>query len=352
LNKKLMAALVELEKEKGIKLDTLIEALKVAFVSAYKKNYKVDYDCRVDIDKKTGEIKVFKILQKKEDGSESEENGDKSDEVEVTPDNFGRIAAQTAKQVIKQRIKEAEREVMYEEFKDRVGDMITGIVQQSDARFTLVDLGKVEALLPPYEQVPGERYKHGERIKCYISEVRKTTKGPQVIVSRTHTGLIRKLFELEVPEIYEGIVEIKSIAREAGYRTKIAVSSNEKNVDPVGACVGPKGSRVKMVVDELGGEKIDIVEYSDDVVTFIKNSLSPARVLKVLTDEKNKFALVVVSNDQLSLTIGREGQNARLAAKLTGWKIDVKSEKQFEEELDEARKERLKSKEKDAETTQ
>jgi N utilization substance protein A len=328
----------------------LIEALKMAFVSAYKKNYQVEYDCRVDIDKKTGEIKIFKILESEESEGEEEKEEEEKKEVEVTPDNFGRIAAQTAKQVIRQKIKEAEREIMYDEFKDRVGDLVTGIVQQSDARFTLVDLGKVEALLPPYEQVPRERYKHGERIKCYISDVRKTTKGPQVIVSRTHTGLIRKLFELEVPEIYEGIVEIKSIAREAGYRTKIAVSSSEKNIDPVGACVGPKGSRVKMVVDELGGEKIDIVEYSDDIVTFIKNALSPARVLKVLTDEEKKFALVVVSNDQLSLAIGREGQNARLAAKLTGWKVDIKSEEQFEEELDEAREERIKTKEEDKES--
>lgn len=343
-----MTALAELEREKGINMDTLIEALKMAFVSAYKKNYQVEYDCRVDMNKKTGEIKIFKILDSEEsEGEEKEEGSEERNEIEVTPDNFGRIAAQTAKQVIRQKIKEAEREIMYDEFKDRVGDLVTGIVQQSDARFTLVDLGKVEALLPPYEQVPRERYKHGERIKCYISDVRKTTKGPQVIVSRTHTGLIRKLFELEVPEIYEGIVEIKSIAREAGYRTKIAVSSNEKNIDPVGACVGPKGSRVKMVVDELGGEKIDIVEYDDDIVTFIKNALSPARVLKVLTDEEKKFALVVVSNDQLSLAIGREGQNARLAAKLTGWKVDIKSEEQFEEELDEAREERLKTKEED-----
>lgn len=350
LNKKLMTALAELEREKGINRDTLIEALKMAFVSAYKKNYQVEYDCRVDIDKKTGEIKIFKILESEESEGEEEKEEEEKKEVEVTPDNFGRIAAQTAKQVIRQKIKEAEREIMYDEFKDRVGDLVTGIVQQSDARFTLVDLGKVEALLPPYEQVPRERYKHGERIKCYISDVRKTTKGPQVIVSRTHTGLIRKLFELEVPEIYESIVEIRSIAREAGYRTKIAVSSNEKNIDPVGACVGPKGSRVKMVVDELGGEKIDIVEYSDDIVTFIKNALSPARVLKVLTDEEKKFALVVVSNDQLSLAIGREGQNARLAAKLTGWKVDIKSEEQFEEELDEAREERIKTKEEDKES--
>lgn len=344
MNKKLMIALVELEKEKGIKMDTIIEALKIAFISAYKKNYKVEYDCRADINMKTGEIKVFKILDEGESEDGTAKDSIKRNEVEVTPDNFGRIAAQTAKQVIRQRFKEAEREIMYEEFKDRVGDMVTGIIQQSDSRFTLVDLGKVEALLPPYEQVPRERYKHGERIKCYISDVRKTTKGPQVIISRTHPGLIRKLFELEVPEIYEGIVEIKSVAREAGYRTKIAVSSNEKNVDPVGACVGPKGSRVKMVVEELGGEKIDIVEYSGDIVTFIKNALSPARVLKVLTDEDKKFALIVVSSDQLSLAIGREGQNVRLAAKLTGWKIDIKSERQFEEELDEAREERSKSK--------
>jgi transcription termination/antitermination protein NusA len=339
VNKQLIAALVELEKEKGIKMDTIIEALEQALASAYKRNYQVEFECRTDINIETGEIRVFRILEEDE-----VEDSDK-DEVEVTPDNFGRIAAQTAKQVIRQRIKEAEREIMYDEFKDRIGDLVTGIVQQSDSRFTLVDLGKVEALLPQYEQVPGERYRHGERIKCYISDVRKTTKGPQVIVSRSHTGLIRRLFELEVPEIYEGVVEIISIAREAGYRTKIAVKSNEKNVDPVGACVGPKGSRVKMIVDELGGEKIDIVDYSEDVISYIKNSLSPARVNKVLIDEDNKFALVVVSNDQLSLAIGREGQNARLAARLTGWKIDIKSQKQFEEELAEAREERIKSQE-------
>jgi len=346
VNKQLIAALVELEREKGIKMDTIIEALEIALSAAYKKNYQVEYECRIDIDTKTGEIKVYKIIE------DTENEGKEIDvtEIDVTPDNFGRIAAQTAKQVIRQRMKEAEREIMYDEFKDRVGDLVTGIVQQSDSRFTLVDLGKVEALLPQYEQAPGERYRHGERVKCYISDVRKTTKGPQVIVSRSHTGLIRKLFELEVPEIYEGIVEIKSIAREAGYRTKIAVTSNEKNVDPVGACVGPKGSRVKMVVDELGGEKIDIVDYSDDIVTYIKNSLSPARVHKVLIDDENKFSLVVVSNDQLSLAIGREGQNARLAAKLTGWKVDIKSEKQFEDELAEAREERVLGQEEETET--
>lgn len=334
MNKELITALKELEKEKGVDLNILVEGLKSALISAYRKNYKINYNARIDINLNSGEIKVLKILE------EDEAKKEGASEIDVTPENFGRIAAQTAKQVITQKIKEAEREVMYNEYKERVGDMVIGIIQQNDARWTLVDLGKVEALLPLNEQVPGEKYKHGERIKCYISEVKKTTKGPQVIVSRTHSGLIRKLFELEVPEIYEGIVTIKSIAREAGYRTKIAVSSSERNVDPVGACVGPKGSRVKMVVDELAGEKIDIVQYSDDVVTYIKNALSPAKVLKVLTDEETKFALVVVPNEQLSLAIGRDGQNARLAAKLTYWKIDIKSESQYVEELNTVRKER------------
>lgn len=340
MNKQLIAALAELEREKHIKMDTLIEALEIALAFAYRKNYQIEFECRTDIDIKTGEIKVFKVL---EEGEEGEVDG--KNEIEVTPDNFGRIAAQTAKQVIRQRIKEAEREIVYDEFKDRTGDLITGIVQQSDSRNTLIDIGKVEALLPEYEQVPGEKCRHGERIKCYISDVNKTAKGPQVIVSRAHTGLIRKLFELEVPEIFEGIVEIISIAREAGYRTKIAVKSNEKNVDPVGACVGPKGSRVKMIVEELGGEKIDIVNYSDEIVAYLKNSLSPARVNKVLLEEDNRFALIVVSEDQLSLAIGREGQNARLAARLTGWKIDLKSEKQYEDVLAEGREERVKSQE-------
>ena len=345
MNRKLIEALRELEKEKGIRMDTIVEALKGALSASYKKIYDVEDKIRIDINEKNGEIKVFKILEN--EFGEPEDNQENAPEIEVTPGDFGRITAQTAKQVIRQRIKEAERDIMYEEFKDRVGDMVTGIVQQNDSRFTLVDLGKVEALLPQYEQVPGELYRHGERIKCYISEVRKTTKGPQVIVSRTHTGLVKKLFELEVPEISEKVVEIKSIAREAGYRTKIAVLSNDKNVDPVGACVGPKGSRVKMIVEELEGEKIDIVDYNMDPVLFIKNALSPAKVLKVLTDDEKKFALIVVPNDQLSLAIGKEGQNARLAAKLTGWKIDIKSERQFEEELNEARKERIEKKEKD-----
>jgi transcription termination factor NusA len=339
LNRKLIEALKELEKEKGIKMGTIIEALIDALSASYKKIYAVDDKIRIDLDEKSGEIKVFKIIE------DASGNDGEPSEIDVTPNDFGRITAQTAKQVIRQRIKEAERDIYYDEFKDRVGDMVTGIVQQNDSRFTLVDLGKVEALLPQYEQVPGESYKHGERIKCFISEVRKTTKGPQVIVSRTHTGLVKKLFELEVPEISEKVVEIKSIAREAGHRTKIAVTSNDRNVDPVGACVGPRGSRVKMIVDELEGEKIDIVDYSEDPVVFIKNALSPAKVLKVLTEDERKFALIVVPNDQLSLAIGKEGQNARLAAKLTGWRIDIKSERQFEEELSVARKERVDKKE-------
>jgi N utilization substance protein A len=334
LNKELITALKELEREKGIDLEVLIDGLKIALISAYKKNYRANFNARIDFDLNSGEIKVLKILEDEEAKIEG------VNEVDVTPENFGRVAAQTAKQVITQKIKEAEREIMYNDYKERVGDMVIGIIQQHDARWTLVDLGKVEALLPSSEQVPGERYRHGERIKCFISEVRKTSKGPQVIVSRTHSGLIKKLFELEVPEIYEGIVTIKSISREAGHRTKIAVSSSERNVDPVGACVGPKGSRVKMVVDELAGEKIDIVQYSDDIVTYIKNALSPAKVIKVLTDDDTKFALVVVPNEQLSLAIGRDGQNARLAAKLTYWKIDIKSESQYQEELNAARTER------------
>ena len=363
MNRKLIDALKELEREKGIKMETILDALKIALSAAYKKMYSVDFDIRIDINEKNGEIKVFKLLGSEKQGDEGEQSAEEEaekvkeekdeerDEIEVTPEGFGRITAQTVRQVIRQRIKEAEREMMYDEFKDRVGDMVTGIVQQNDSRFTLVDLGKVEALLPQHEQVPGDVYKHGERLKCYISEVRKTTKGPQVIVSRTHTGLVKRLFELEVPEITEDIVDIKSIAREAGYRTKIAVASNDSNVDPVGACVGPKGSRVRMIVDELEGEKIDIVDYSEDPVVFIKNALSPARVLKVLTDDEKKFALIVVPNDQLSLAIGKEGQNVRLAAKLTGWKIDIKSENQFEDELEEARKERIERKEKTQETT-
>lgn len=320
MTRELIDALKQIEREKGIKLDVLLETLEGALLSAYKRNYGALHEARVEIDPESGTIRVF---AKNEEGAK---------EVEVTPADFGRIAAQTAKQVILQRIHEAERDLMYDEYKDREGDIVTGIIQQSDQRYTLVDLGRVEALLPPNEQVPAERYDHGSRLKTYIIEVRRSTKGPQIIVSRTHPGLLKRLFELEVPEIYDGVVEIKSVAREAGHRSKIGVYSKDENVDPVGACVGAKGSRVRMVVSELRGEKIDIVKWNEDQAAFISNALSPAKVSQVIVDEKAKSALVIAPDNQLSLAIGKEGQNVRLAAKLTGWRIDIKSESQVKEE--------------------
>jgi N utilization substance protein A len=253
-------------------------------------------------------------------------------EVPVTDEFKGRIGAQTAKQVIYQKLRDAERDMTYEEFAGREGDIVTGIIQQDQRRYTLLDLGKVEALLPQAEQVPSEPYRNGERLKAYIAEVRKTTKGPQIVVSRTHPGLLRKLFELEVPEIEEGIVEIKAVAREPGHRSKIAVASNEPGVDPVGACVGAKGSRVRMVVNELRGEKIDVVPWSADPATYVANALQPAKVKEVRIDTDTQTASVIVPDYQLSLAIGKEGQNARLAARLTGWRIDIRSETQFAEE--------------------
>ncbi|MEA2396319.1 MAG: transcription termination/antitermination protein NusA, partial [Solirubrobacteraceae bacterium] len=259
-----------------------------------------------------------------------EEYKDQIDERDVTPDDFGRIAAQTAKQVILQRIREAERDMMYEEYRDRVGELITGIVQQKDSRYTLIQLReRVEALLPKSEQVEGERYDHSQRIKAVIKEVSASTKGPSIIVSRRDPELIKSLFELEVPEIADGLVEIANVAREPGYRSKIAVVSYADGVDPVGACVGPRGSRVRMVVSELRGEKIDIIPYNDEPARFVAKALSPARVREVLVDDDARQATVVVPDDQLSLAIGREGQNARLAARLTGWRIDIKSETEF-----------------------
>jgi transcription termination factor NusA len=252
---------------------------------------------------------------------------DQIDERDVTPDDFGRIAAQTAKQVILQRIREAERDMMFEEYRDRVGELVTGLVQQSDSRYTLVQLReRVEALLPKSEQVDGERYDHSQRIKAVIKEVSASTKGPSIIVSRRDPELIKKLFELEVPEIADGLVEIANVAREPGYRSKIAVVSHAQGVDPVGACVGPRGSRVRMVVSELRGEKIDIIPYNDEPARFVAKALSPARVREVLVDDTNRQATVIVPDDQLSLAIGREGQNARLAARLTGWRIDIRSD--------------------------
>lgn len=340
MSSELLDALDRLEKEKGISRDILVEAIEAALVSAYKRNFNQAQNVRTDFNLETGLIRVFarkevveevfdsRLEISLEDARKIDPNYEVGDvvEIEVTPKNFGRIAAQTAKQVVTQRVREAERGIIYEEFADREDDIMTGIVQRRDHRFVYVSLGRAEALMPVHEQMPSEAYKHNDRLKVYITKVEKTTKGPQIFISRTHPNLLKRLFELEVPEIYDGTVEIMSVAREAGDRSKISVHSELKDVDPVGACVGPKGSRVQAVVDELGGEKIDIVKYSKDPVEFVANALSPSKVLDVIVNEEEKSTVVIVPDYQLSLAIGKRGQNARLAAKLTGWKIDIKSE--------------------------
>ena len=334
MNAELIQALKELEADKGIAFETILGGLEEALASAYKswwhqQHPELDeemFDARVKLDPESGEMQVW-IITLDEEG-----NHLKEEPAEVTDEFKGRIGAQTAKQVIHQKLRDAEREMTYEEFAGREGDIVTGIIQQDSHRYTLLDLGKVEALLPMAEQVPSEPYRHGDRLKAFITEVRRTSKGPQIVVSRTHPGLLKKLFELEVPEIEEGIVEIKQVAREPGHRSKIAVASNEPGVDPVGACVGAKGSRVRMVVNELRGEKIDVVPWSEDGPNFVANALQPAKVKEVRIDEETQTALVIVPDYQLSLAIGKEGQNARLAARLTGWRIDIKSETQFGEE--------------------
>ena len=364
MNREIIEAIKQIEREKGIDSETLLVALEDALLAAYKKTPDAAEFARVDIDRETGEMRVFQLilpegeelrtLPREEpvipegvDPAEYEPpppdvdwaayEDSEIEAIDVTPDNFGRIAAQTAKQVILQRIREAEREMMYDEYVDRVGDVVTGIIQQSDSRYTLVDLGRVEALLPESEQVHNERYDHGARIKAVIIEVRSSTKGPQVIVSRRSDQLVRELFKLEVPEMADGLVEIKGVAREPGWRSKIAVISHVQGVDPVGACVGPRGSRVRMVVSELRGEKIDIIPFNEEPARYVAKALSPARVREVLVDDDGRQATVIVPDDQLSLSIGREGMNARLAARLTGWHIDIKSESTFarEEESDE-----------------
>jgi N utilization substance protein A len=335
VNQELIQALKELEREKGIPFAMILAGLEEALASAYKswmRQQNPDLDdlttgVRAQLDPETGEMRVWVQVLDEETGEVLSEK-----EEPVSQEFMGRIAAQTAKQVIYQKLRDAEREMTYEEFSGREGDIVTGIIQQDSHRYTLLDLGKVEALLPQAEQVPSEPYRHGERLKAYIVEVRKTTKGPQIVVSRTHPGLLRKLFELEVPEIAEGIVEIKAVAREPGHRSKIAVTSNEPGVDPVGACVGPKGSRVRLVVNELRGEKIDVVQWVDDLGRFVANALAPAKVKEVRIDTATGTAQVIVPDYQLSLAIGKEGQNARLAAKLTGCRIDIKSESQAAEE--------------------
>lgn len=330
-----------IEKEKGIELEILFEALEVALISAYKRNFQAPGNVRVNIDRETGTIKVFSQLKVVEEVEQPQQEvglyearvydsrcqlGDLV-EVEVTPREFGRIAAQTAKQVIIQRIREAERALIYSDFLDRVEDIITGTVRRFEHRNVIVDLGRVEGILPVEEQLPRERYRMNERIKAIIMEVKKSSKGPQVILSRNHNVFLKRLFELEVPEIFEGIVEIKAAAREPGYRAKLAVCSKNKDVDPVGSCVGPRGSRVQAISSELRGEKIDIIRWSEDLEEYLSNALSPAKVVSVELNEKK--ALVIVPDNQLSLAIGKEGQNARLAAKITGFKIDICSETQI-----------------------
>ena len=316
----LMDALEMLEREKGVPRDTILEALANALVSAYKRTPGAAEEARVTIDADTGEIRVY--------GQELDEDGNVTDEWEDTPDDFGRIAAQTAKQVILQRLRDAKREQVYDLYEGREGDLITGIIQQSDHRYSIVDLGDAEAILPGSEKIPYERLERGNRVKAWILEVRGEGKGPQIVVSRSHPEFIRALFELEVPELVDGDIEIKAIAREAGHRTKIAVASNDPNVDPVGACVGARGSRVRQGVNELKGEKVDIVEREEDPKRFIAEALSPARVQEVKLDEEEGTAIVVVPDHQLSLAIGKEGQNARLAARLSGYRIDIRSESQ------------------------
>ena len=329
-------SLRELERERGISFETLLEAIERALASAYLRVTNADprtRSARSTIDPESGAVTVY--AQDIEIDPETEEMTVLK-EWEDTPADFGRIAAQTAKQVILQRLREAERDITFGEYSGREGDIVTGIVEQQDHRYTILDLGKTEALMPPSEQIPHERYEHGMRLKAYIVEVRKSARGPQIIVSRTHPGLIKRLFELEVPEILDGVVEIKAVAREPGHRSKIAVVSNDTNVDPVGACVGSKGSRVRMVMNELRGEKIDIIKWTDDIQDFVANALSPAKVKEVLIEDAGQTALVIVPDYQLSLAIGKEGQNARLAARLTGLRVDIKSESQVRRDAEAA----------------
>src|SRR3954462_8577336 len=361
MSREILEAMHALAVEKGIATDKLHDALEDALQSAYKKQPGAAKYARVELDDDSGDFRVFELIVPEEledklledaveqartvdpetgevieasepeiDSAVFEDYRDEIDERDVTPDDFGRIAAQTAKQVILQRIREAEREMMFDEYQDRVGELITSIVQQKDSRYTLIQLReRVEALLPKGEQVDGERYEHNQRIKAVIKEVSPSTKGPSIIVSRRDPELIKSLFELEVPEIADGLVEIENVAREPGYRSKIAVVSHAQGVDPVGACVGPRGSRVRMGVSELRGEKIDIIPWNTEPARFIAKALSPARVREVLVDDDTREATVIVPEDQLALAIGKEGLNARLATRLTGWKIDITSDVEF-----------------------
>lgn len=346
MENQLFDAIDYLEKEKGIDKEVLLEALEAALISAYKKNFKSASNVRVNLDENAGTMQVFArktVAEELEDNQQEisleeakaiDPNYETEDviEVEVTPENFGRIAAQAAKQVVTQRVREAERGVIYSEYADREEDVMTGIIQRIDGKMVYVDLGKMEAKLTGPEQMPGDEYHVHDRLKVFVTKVENTSKGPQIYISRSHPGLLKRLFEMEVPEIYDGTVEVISVSREAGERSKISVHAEDPEIDPVGSCVGEHGQRVQTVVNELKGEKIDIVEYSKDPVVYISNALSPSKVIEVLVDEEENATTVIVPDYQLSLAIGKRGQNARLAAKLTGWKIDIKSESEAWEE--------------------
>lgn len=347
-NKELIIALEDLEKEKGIKKEYLLESIETALVTAYKKNFDANENVKVEMDKQTGATHVYSIKEVVEQPENSisqisEKEAKKinktlkagdSVEIEIVPKNFGRIAAQTAKQVIVQKIREAEREIIYSEYNDKKGEIVNGPIQKAERGIVIMDLGKIEGVMPVKEQIPTENYRVNNKIKAVVVEVEKGEKGaPQVIVSRSHPDFVRKLLEFEIPEIYEGLIEIKSVARDPGKRSKIAVYSPDPNIDPVGSCVGQRGIRIQNVINELNGEKIDVIEWNEDISIFIASSLLPAKIMAVDANYDEKFAQVIVPDDQLSLAIGKAGQNARLAAKLTNWKIDIKSESQFREIL-------------------
>ena len=351
-SQEMVLAMAELEKENGMEEGSLLESIETALVIAYKKDYDSTADnVKVVMDKDTGNFHVYvekEVVEEVEDTntqitledakkvSKKLKIGDIA-QVEIMPKNFGRIAAQTAKQVIMQKIREASREYLFNEFSDRKGEIVSGLIQKADGGIVVVDLGRLEGVMPLKEQVPTEKYRVNDKIRAYVLDVEKGTRGnPQVIISRANADFVRKLFELEIPEIYEGVIEIKAVSRDAGSRSKVAVYSPNENIDPVGSCVGQKGIRIQNIINELGGEKIDVIEWNEDPAIYISAALLPAQVLAVDIKEEEKFAQVIVPDDQLSLAIGKSGQNARLAAKLTNWKIDIKSESQFRKILEEA----------------
>ncbi len=347
--KEFIGAMEELEKERGIKKEYLIESLEAALVTAYKKNFESVDNVKITIDEKTGDIRIYSLKTVVEEYPDplleiSVEDAQKIDShynigdvvsLEIKPKDFGRIAAQTAKQVVVQKIREAERDMVFTEYNDKKGEIVSGLIQKADGGIVVMDLGKLEGVMPVKEQIPTENYKVNDKIRGYVLEVERGAKGnPQVIVSRSNSDFVRKLFEFEIPEIYEGLIEIKSISRDPGSRSKVAVYSKDQNIDPVGSCVGQKGVRIQNIINELNGEKIDVIEWSEDPAIYIAAALLPSQVLAVDVKEEEKFAQVIVPDDQLSLAIGKSGQNARLAARLTNWKIDIKSETQFREMLE------------------